>query len=282
MERWGGAWTEEKLDRVEKYLVAFQIALKKQNFKLVYIDAFCGRGEVSIRGGEELPLLNEGRKFSVGSARRALSLTQPFERYHFIDASEEAMLELKDWVAQAHPQLLGKVTFHVGDVNDQLPIVLSQLSKRSERGVLFLDPFGMQVNWETMREIAESILDIWYLVPTMALNRMVSGKGQMPASWELKLDTFLGTTSWREKWYEKDNQGNLFLDKPEAVKRIASIERIEEDFIARMKFLFQVAPNRLRLKDGNNILFTLVFGCSNPNPRAFGLALKIANNLLKE
>lgn len=282
MENWGGAWTEEKLDRVEKYLIAFQRALSKQKFDLVYIDAFCGRGEVAIRGGEELPLLNEARKFSIGSARRALSLSTPFERYHFIDASEQAMSELNDWITQLHPQLVDRVFFHIGDVNEQLPVALAKLSRKSERGVLFLDPFGMQVDWDTMREVAESVLDLWYLVPTMALNRMISGTGKMPNSWEQKLDTFLGTKTWRERWYEKDNQGNLFLEEPDLVRRTASIERIESDFIARLKFLFQMAPNKLRLKDGNNILFTLVFGCSNPSPKAFGLALKIANHLLKE
>jgi three-Cys-motif partner protein len=248
----------------------------------VYIDAFCGRGEVSIRGGEELPLLNEGRKFTIGSARRALSLAQPFKRYHFVDASERSMLELKNWVSEFYPHLMERVFFHVGDVNDQLPIVLSSLSRQTERGVLFLDPFGMQVNWDTMREVAESILDIWYLVPTMAMNRMISKTGKMPTSWEQKLDTFLGTSSWREKWYERDSQGSLFLEDTEAVRRIATIEQIEIDFITRLKFLFQMAENKLRMKDGNKLLFTLVFGCSNPNPKAFGLALKIANHLLKE
>lgn len=282
METWGGAWTEEKLQRVEKYLIAFQTALKKQRFDLVYIDAFCGRGNVPVKGGEELPLLNEGRKFSVGSARRAILLEQPFDRYHFIDASEAAILELKTWIAHERPVLLDRANFHVGDVNEQLPRVLSRLSKKDERAVLFLDPFGMQVNWETMREVAESILDIWYLVPTMALNRMVSGKRKMPESWEAKLDTFLGTQSWRQKWYQKVGQGSLFVEDTESEQRIVSIDQIETDFITRMKYLFQVAPNRLRLKDGNTILFTLIFGCSNDSPRAFGLALKIANHLLQE
>jgi three-Cys-motif partner protein len=282
METWGGAWTEEKLQRVEKYLIAFQTALKKQRFDLVYIDAFCGRGEVPVRGGEVLPLLNEGRKFSVGSARRAILLEQPFDRYHFIDASEEATSELQNWISIERPHLLDRVHFHIGDVNAQLPIVLSKLSKKSERAVLFLDPFGMQINWETMREVAESFLDLWYLVPTMALNRMVSGKRDMPTSWETRLDTFLGTQSWRQNWYEKVGQGSLFVDDVESEQRMVSIERIEANFIARLKYLFQIAPNRLRLKDGNTILFTLVFGCSNDSPKAFGLALKIANHLLRE
>ncbi|MFM1977233.1 MAG: hypothetical protein RL145_2079 [Pseudomonadota bacterium] len=282
MEPWGGAWTEAKLDRVEKYLKAFITALKKQNFNLVYIDAFCGRGEVGVKGGEELPLLQEGRRFLAGSARRALSLAVPFNRYHFIDASQEALEELKSWLNSNRPDLQGRVHFHHGDVNAELPKVTDALGKM-ERAVLFLDPFGMQVDWETMVIIAKKCLDLWYLVPTMALNRMVSKTLNMPAGWPEKLDTFLGTSSWRETWYLTDVQGRLFQDGDDGKLRTASIEKIEADFVARLRILFKMPKNQKRLGSSKSgILFTLVFGCSNPDPKAYGLALRIANNLLKD
>src|SRR5690606_41679286 len=40
----GGPWTEEKLDRVTRYLQAYTTALKNQPFQLMYIDAFAGTG----------------------------------------------------------------------------------------------------------------------------------------------------------------------------------------------------------------------------------------------
>jgi hypothetical protein len=41
--------------------------------------------------------------------------------------------------------------------------------------------------------------------------------------------------------------------------------------------------NQKRLGSSKSgILFTLVFGCSNPDPKAYGLALRIANDLLKD
>jgi len=40
-------WTKSKLDKVEKYLKAYVTALKKQNFRLAYIDAFAGNGYVT-------------------------------------------------------------------------------------------------------------------------------------------------------------------------------------------------------------------------------------------
>ena len=40
----GGVWTEQKLERVAKYLRAYTTALKNQPFELLYIDAFAGTG----------------------------------------------------------------------------------------------------------------------------------------------------------------------------------------------------------------------------------------------
>lgn len=42
-----GAWTKDKLDRVEEYLDRYMVALKNQRFHLEYIDAFAGTGYVS-------------------------------------------------------------------------------------------------------------------------------------------------------------------------------------------------------------------------------------------
>ena len=38
----GGSWTDEKLERVRKYLAAYVIALKRKSFELHYVDAFAG------------------------------------------------------------------------------------------------------------------------------------------------------------------------------------------------------------------------------------------------
>ena len=46
---YGGPWTIEKLNILEKYLDAYTTALKKTPFKLMYIDAFAGTGHVEFR-----------------------------------------------------------------------------------------------------------------------------------------------------------------------------------------------------------------------------------------
>ena len=47
-QAFGSIWTISKLEIIENYLEFYTTALKKQNFKLCYIDAFAGSGEIHI------------------------------------------------------------------------------------------------------------------------------------------------------------------------------------------------------------------------------------------
>jgi len=46
---------------------------------------------------------------------------------------------------------------------------------QNNRAVLFLDPYGMQVNWETIKAIANTeAIDLWYLFPFgIGVNRLL-------------------------------------------------------------------------------------------------------------
>ena len=43
-QKFGGSWTEEKLELVRKYLVAYANIMRKHKFKFAYVDAFAGTG----------------------------------------------------------------------------------------------------------------------------------------------------------------------------------------------------------------------------------------------
>ena len=44
LQKFGGEWTEEKLNIFTCYLEAYLVALQHQKFKKIYIDAFAGTG----------------------------------------------------------------------------------------------------------------------------------------------------------------------------------------------------------------------------------------------
>ncbi len=71
----GGGWTRMKLDTIERHLDAYSTALKKTPFKLLYIDALAGTGQVHISTVAE-----EARALLRGSAERAMSALQRLTR----------------------------------------------------------------------------------------------------------------------------------------------------------------------------------------------------------
>ena len=54
---------------------------------------------------------------------------------------------------------------------------------------LFLDPYGMQVEWETIRSIASTqAIDLWVLFPLgMGMSRVLVKSGQIPDSWRQRV-----------------------------------------------------------------------------------------------
>lgn len=152
----GGIWTIIKLGVFEKYLGAFNTALSKQSFTRIYIDAFAGTGRCDIKV--------DGEKTSIdGSARRALNTSPAFHKYCFIELRPKKLAALKALETE-HPSKTIEVI--QSDANAALKALCTQYQWRSERAVLFLDPFGMHVEWSTLEAIAKTgAIDVWYLFP---------------------------------------------------------------------------------------------------------------------
>ena len=52
-QSFGGNWTDEKLERVRKYLAAYATIMDKQHFRFAYIDAFAGTGYRTLKHHEK-------------------------------------------------------------------------------------------------------------------------------------------------------------------------------------------------------------------------------------
>jgi hypothetical protein len=92
----------------------------------------------------------------------------------------------------------------------------------------------------------------------------------------------MGEGNWRNRWYRPTGQVDLF-NSTEHFVRTASLEAMTRDFQNRLRDVFPcVADNALHLKNGNKIMFTLMFACSNPSKSAQDVAKRIANYLLRE
>ena len=283
----GGPWTEEKLDKVTQYLHAYTTALKNQPFQLIYIDAFAGTGyRASRRKGEmvrgffPLPQMTE---LAQGSARRALDVDPPFDRYIFIEANLRRFQQLKR-LEEAFPSMMERMMFRNEEANAAIVNVCATTNWRRIRAVLFLDPYGMQVKWSTIEAIGRAQhIDLWYLFPAGAVHRLLQREGEIPAGWKNALDRILGDASWRTEFYRTAPEATLFGDLTRETK-VADLSAIETYVRKRLVQTFQggVARNALQLRNSKgSCMYLLFFACGNPAPRAHGLALKIAQHVLK-
>ncbi|HCS91297.1 MAG: three-Cys-motif partner protein TcmP [Thiohalocapsa sp. PB-PSB1] len=267
--RFGGPWTLIKLDVLRQYLSAYTTALKKQAFELVYIDAFAGSGDFSPGSGESQ---------QVGSVRIALD-TPGFHRYCFIEQNSRRYRELEA-IKQQHPEK--QIELFRGDANQVLPDLLRTLSPKNWRGVVFLDPYGLNLDWTTLESIASSqLLDVWYLFSLSGLYRQAAKRmANVDEHKAAALDRCLGTEKWREAFYRKSRQLTLF-DDPD-IERFAEVDAMEQFVLSRLKETFPAVMKPLRLPREGAPLYSLFFAMSNPNRPAIGLAQRIAKHILEQ
>ena len=284
--RFGGDWTETKLEILSRYLEGYTTALKNQRFKTAYIDAFAGTGYRSLPAGENehlllFPDLAEPAPQALldGSARVALKTEPQFHSYIFIERSRDrsqALAQLKDEFPERDIQI------KVADANRAIQD-LCRKNWSSRRAVLFLDPYGMQVEWATLEAVAATkAIDLWLLFPLgIGVNRLLTRSGDIPASWRQRLDILLGTDDWYENLYTIEKSPSLFEDETTHLIK-ASTESIGRYFISRLTSIFSgVAPEpRILLNSARCPLYLFCFAVGNP--KGAEIALRIANHLLKE
>lgn len=286
VQQFGGSHTERKLEAVASYLQAYVTVMKKQRFKLSYIDAFAGSGASQpLPKSEAAALLDveiyDATAIIEGSPIRALEVDPPFDRYIFIDANAENVRSLESLIAERGVENCRVLE---GDANAHL-ISLSKFlgNERFERAVVFLDPFGLSVRWETVAALAATEkVDLWYLVPVLAMSRQIKGDGTFLPSAN-KIDEIWGSNGWRAKAVrESEPIEDLFGAIDSRFEKVARAEQFSEMFRERLAEVFAggVAKQYLRLGRGNLHEFSLMFACANPSQAAAGAALRIANHIL--
>jgi three-Cys-motif partner protein len=288
IQKFGGDWTQEKLARVKSYLAAYTTVLKKQPFKLIYIDAFAGTGYRNLKADDTKQLLfpdqigEDAEKFHAGSARIALEVTPRFDEYHFIETDQTKCAELEKLKID-FPDKAKDIYIICEDANTAIQKECkTSWNKSNVRCVLFLDPFGMNVSWETIEAIAGTHnIDMWYLFPLgVGVNRLLKKDGNIFPTWKKKLDDIFGSSEWENLFYKTESIQNLFGEE-EVTTKTGDFKQIADYFVKRMETIFPgvIKKPLLLCNAKNNPLYMLCFACGNKN--GSGIALKIAGHILK-
>lgn len=287
-QMFGGEWTEEKLGILREYLDAYTQALKNQPFRLLYMDAFAGSGYRAAGADSAMPLFPEledeaAQGFLDGSPRIALQIARPFDQYVFIEKSPEQADALRG-LREEFSEFAERIKVISGDCNVEIPRICRTVDWRSVRSVLFLDPFGMQLEWNTMEAVAGTgTIDLWVLFPVSAVNRLLPNDGDIPAGWEKRLDSVFGTNSWRGEFYSEGGDAGLLPDEPDRLQKVCSMEGILDYYLSRLQTIFpRVADNpRWLYNRSGTPLFVLCFAMANSGRRAQDVAMRIADYILR-
>lgn len=178
------------------------------------------------------------------------------------------------------PEQANKIDIIEEDSNIYLTNWCKKTRWRSLRAVVFLDPYGMQVEWSTIEAIAATkSIDMWYLFPN--ISRLLPSGGPPPQQWAEVLTRLLGTCRWENVFYPIQQSSTLFGNEEQQSKD-ASIYKIRDFLVNRLRSLFPgVARNpRIMRNSKGSPLFLLCFACANE--RGAPAALRIAQYLLKE
>jgi three-Cys-motif partner protein len=113
--RFGGSWTERKLEALREYLVQYQLIFTRnpnaRKLRTIYVDAFAGTGEREGGVREVEPGLfgydEEVRGYQEGSAYKALSIDHKFHEYVFIEHESRRAGGLRHMLQSKFPQLAG-------------------------------------------------------------------------------------------------------------------------------------------------------------------------------
>jgi len=290
MKSWGGDWTKQKLDAFEKYVRAYLKIMNKQKEKYngwpttIYFDGFAGSGinlpkEDNLKSDplNGLELENEASQYYVGAAERVVSMDLSFDEYYFVDYNKKAIESLKKKLS---PSQKGNRVYKyiVKDVNEGINKLSLHLDSKKS-ALVFLDPFGMDIQWNTISLLKGKRVDLWILIPTgVAINRLLDREGELRHLDKLEECLGLSETEIKREFYLEREEFNLFNGKIKSLEKISdSISHITKLYIKQLKTIWNfVTDEPLVLINSKNVpIYHFVFASNNQT------ALKIASGIIK-
>jgi three-Cys-motif partner protein len=289
VHQFGGDWTEDKLEVMQRYFSAYAQALKNQHFAKWYVDAFAGTGkrnETKLDSTDQSVLFEsdqgEFQNIKDGSVRVALAIEPPFGKYIFNEQSKTHTAELEKLKLEFPNR---NIEVRQGDANQFLQAIAISTLWHKTRAAIFIDPYGMQVSWETLKSLsATKSVDIALLFPTGPLTRVLTRDGNIPLEWVNRIDEHLGECDWRNAVYEDKSDVDLFSDIAlTKTEKTLTPEGLRQFVAERLETIFPyVSETQLELKNSKGAtLYHLFIICANPVPAARKLAKKLAHSALK-
>ncbi|NJN03905.1 MAG: three-Cys-motif partner protein TcmP [Leptolyngbyaceae cyanobacterium SL_1_1] len=275
-----GRWSEEKLDLLAQYLKAYSNIMNNQKTSnnptgkpwlraYYYIDAFAGSVKSKSKEDES--------RYIEGSPLRALQTEPKFDGYWFVDLSPRRV-ERVNQLREEFPDRV--IETWQGNCNNVLcnEIITRIPSSSKQRAFVFLDPYGLQVNWETVRRLAEArTCDIFVNFSVMGVTRLLP-KNQSPGTQVIEqLSKVMGSTDWINQIYRlpTENQLNFFsIQEPQLRRETIQPKWLAVLYLEQLKKLFSHVSKPVLMRNStNSALYALCLASHNKT------AVKITNDI---
>lgn len=280
MNEFGGDWTENKIEIIVEYAKAYLNIMNtyaaNYNWKLLYFDGFAGSGFI-VKGKDE------NQKLIVGAAKRILEIEEPrsFDMFYFVEKDELNANHLEENTKNKFP----KKNIHIvkEDCNDKIKSMsqfLTSQNGKKYKVLAFIDPCGMQLNWNSLQTLQKLSVDVWILVPTgMGVNRLLKKDSNISDAWVSKLEVFLGMEKEDilKYFYRQKVSYTLFGEETVVSKEDRAIEKSAELYKERLSSLFSFVSEPYVLKNkANSVMFHFFMASNNKT------AVKIANEIISK
>ncbi len=161
------------------------------------------------------------------------------------------------------------------DASEAITRWCKETNRGRNRAVLFLDPFGMDVEWDLLETIGGARgIDLWYLCPLFAINRLLVRDGRLLESWSERLNKTFGTSSWFEEFYTTEETQLPIAGWNPRVELIktANQERIKNFLLDRLRTVFVGVAEPLVLYNSKSCpLYMLIFAAGNEKAASAGM-----------
>lgn len=261
-----GRWSQDKLDLLAKYLTAYSRIMARQKStwlrSYAYVDAFSGTGRYVAETGEYLD----------GSPLVALRCQPLFDAFWFIDTSRRRLQRLRRntrSLEQGRPVQYGR-----GDANEVLvrDVIPSVSYAGRQRAIVFLDPYGLQVKWDTVRRLASAkSFDIFMNLCTMGLLRLLNRRGPLLPRHKEVISTVMGDPAAVAGLY--NSQVDLFGETHTRRPHV-SHEAVASRYLEQVRTLFKHVSQPVVMRNSKGAPLYVLFLASHNQT-----AIKITNDI---
>ena len=204
-----GAWTMLKEMALAYYAPGYIRIMRRQSHirQLNYLDLFAGSGIVGLDGLS---------KYYLGSPLVVTkTITQKFDRYYFFE-KDIAKTEQLERLLAGEPHVVKQ-----GDCNELIDSILPQINTHGSHSLVFIDPFAMEIKFETIKKFAKVGCDLIITVATQEIFRAVRQWFDNPTWNSQQVDSFFGDQEWRDSLAGIESDEDIFNYYADRIVRFA-------------------------------------------------------------